>query len=101
VALVLPVLPVVPVIGLRLPQATPDAANRTVSPETGAPLAVVTVAVTVEVVEPSAGTLEGLAATVIAAVAPLPVWVMVTALWARVLPSMTVIEQNPGTIEDR
>jgi hypothetical protein len=73
VVMALPVLPVVTVLGVRLPQAVPEDVNATKSPETAPPLAVVTVAVTVEVLEPSAGTLEGLAVTLITDGPPLAV----------------------------
>jgi hypothetical protein len=54
VVLALPVVSVETVAGLSPPQAAPDEVNRTESPETGLPLEVVTVAVTVDVDEPSA-----------------------------------------------
>jgi hypothetical protein len=67
------VLSVIAAVGLREPQAAPDGINCTESPETGEPLEAVTVPVTVEVVKASAGTLEGLAVTLIAAGPPLTV----------------------------
>jgi hypothetical protein len=61
VVVALPAPFVLVVTGLRPPQAEPpDEVNLTASPDTGEPLDR-TVAVTVEVVEPSAGTLAGLA----------------------------------------
>jgi len=102
VLVALPVLSVVPVVALRLPQLEPDEVNLTESPVTGPPLDVVTVAVTVEVVAPSAGMLAGLAVTAIAAGTPPPaaVWVMVTVPLPPVLASLAVMVQNPGVVEE-
>jgi hypothetical protein len=61
---------------------------------TGPPPDVVTVAVTVEVVVPSAGTLVGLAATATELAAAL-VWVMVTVLLVPPEVSVAVTLQNP------
>jgi hypothetical protein len=97
-----PVLSVVAVLGLSVPQV-PDEVNRTESPWTGPPVAVVTVAVSAEVVAPSAGTLAGLADTAIAAGGPPPVGdvcVIVTVPVPPVAPSLAVIVQNPGVAEE-
>lgn len=67
-------------MGLRVPHALegdPEVLKLTVSPDTE-PLAALTVAVTVEVECPSAGTLDGLADTVIVAevcaIVTVPLW---------------------------
>jgi hypothetical protein len=64
-----------PEAGVKLPQPVPFA-KLTTSPATAAPLEFLTVALTVDVLVPSAGRLEGLAEPVMVLPVPL-VWVMV------------------------
>jgi hypothetical protein len=52
-------------VGLTLPQVADGTVNNTLSPATAAPVTSVTVAVTVEVLEPFALMLEGLAVPLI------------------------------------
>jgi hypothetical protein len=94
---------VVPVLGLRLPQVAPPlVAKLTTSPATAPPTLVLTVAVTAEVVVPSAGTLIGLAATVVTLAVVgggLVVWSMVEVVVLPVALSVAFTVQNPTVAE--
>jgi hypothetical protein len=100
VVLALPVLSVVAVPVLSVPQV-PDVVNRTESPAIAEPVELVTAAVTVDFV-PSAGTLAGLAETVIAAGIPPPLTVcrIVTVPLPPVAASLPVMVQNPAEVEE-
>src|SRR5216683_5706026 len=76
VTVAVPPAPVVAGLPVIVPQAAPLPVKLTGSAGTGPPLEFLTVAVTLDVVVPSAGTLVGLAATVTELAAAL-VWVMV------------------------
>lgn len=95
-----PLALVVPLVGLSIPQdpdGDAESLSVTLSPDTGDPVGVVTVTVTVEVAAPSAGTLWGEAVTVTAS---LEVWVTVPFPLAAVLASVAVIVHVPGTVLD-
>jgi hypothetical protein len=89
------------VVGLavvNVPQAAPLMLNSTVSPARKPPPVAVTVAVTTDVVTPSAGMLVGLAATVIEA-APAEVWVTVAVAPVLFEGSVALMEQKPFVVE--
>lgn len=83
---------------VNVPQAAPLVVNSTVSPARKPPPVAVTVAVTTDVVAPSAGILVGSAATVIEA-APAAVWVTVAVAPVLFVASVALMEQKPFVVE--
>jgi hypothetical protein len=96
-----PLALVVAKAGLRVPQDAPLIVKLTGSPETGAAAAVLTVAVTVEVVLPSAGMGEALAVTVtmLAAGGGLLSWSMMIEVLLLVPDSVADTVQKPTVVD--